>query len=180
LQTDPIGFSAKDVNLYRYCGNNSINRWDSWGLEESGGQCTDDAGQKCCCKDIKSVQLLIDNSDVIGHAAIRTPNHTVGFYPLEEASEKDYFDGTNSVPGGTIEDAEHPFNEKLTRSYKACPDTVSLLELLMLKHGKDRYQIGNRGARNCAGWACARLQDAGFKPPKPPDTEKLRPHDLVP
>jgi RHS repeat-associated protein len=34
LQTDPIRFSAGDVNLYRYVGNNPINRWYSMGLSQ--------------------------------------------------------------------------------------------------------------------------------------------------
>jgi len=32
LQTDPIGFRAKDVNLYRYVGNNFVNAVDAFGL----------------------------------------------------------------------------------------------------------------------------------------------------
>ena len=32
LQTDPIRFNAGDVNLYRYCFNNSINLVDPFGL----------------------------------------------------------------------------------------------------------------------------------------------------
>lgn len=32
LQTDPIGFEAGDVNLYRYVGNNPINYTDPLGL----------------------------------------------------------------------------------------------------------------------------------------------------
>lgn len=36
LQIDPIRFSAGDVNMYRYVSNNSVNRWDPWGLNEEG------------------------------------------------------------------------------------------------------------------------------------------------
>lgn len=36
LQTDPIKFDAGDINIYRYCGNNSLNKKDSDGL------CSDD------------------------------------------------------------------------------------------------------------------------------------------
>ncbi len=32
LQADPVGYKA-DINLYRYCGNNSLNRVDPRGLE---------------------------------------------------------------------------------------------------------------------------------------------------
>ena len=33
LQPDPIGFRGDRTNLYRYCGNNSVTRWDPLGLE---------------------------------------------------------------------------------------------------------------------------------------------------
>jgi hypothetical protein len=33
LQTDPIRFTAGDVNLYRYVSNTPINLWDPFGLE---------------------------------------------------------------------------------------------------------------------------------------------------
>ncbi len=32
LQTDPIRFDGKDINIYRYCGNNGVNCTDSLGL----------------------------------------------------------------------------------------------------------------------------------------------------
>ena len=32
MQTDPLGFAAGDVNLYRYCGNEPVNFTDSSGL----------------------------------------------------------------------------------------------------------------------------------------------------
>ena len=33
-QTDPIGFDAEDLNLYRYVGNGPLNGVDPWGLRE--------------------------------------------------------------------------------------------------------------------------------------------------
>ena len=33
LQADPIGYTAGDMNLYRYCGNNPVNLLDPLGLE---------------------------------------------------------------------------------------------------------------------------------------------------
>ena len=33
LQTDPIGFEAADVNIYRYCGNEPTGWIDPWGLD---------------------------------------------------------------------------------------------------------------------------------------------------
>ena len=40
LQTDPIGFGAGDVNLYRYVENNPINSTDSLGLQGGPGSAT--------------------------------------------------------------------------------------------------------------------------------------------
>lgn len=37
MQPDPIGFAGDRTNLYRYCGNNSVNWLDPFGLLESGG-----------------------------------------------------------------------------------------------------------------------------------------------
>jgi RHS repeat-associated protein len=34
LQPDPIGFWGDRSNLYRYCGNNPVTRWDPFGLED--------------------------------------------------------------------------------------------------------------------------------------------------
>jgi RHS repeat-associated protein len=34
LQPDPIGFGGDPSNLYRYCGNNAVNRRDSFGLDD--------------------------------------------------------------------------------------------------------------------------------------------------
>ena len=35
LQPDPIGFRGDRTNLYRYCGNNPVTRWDPLGLESA-------------------------------------------------------------------------------------------------------------------------------------------------
>jgi RHS repeat-associated protein len=35
LQPDPIGFLGDRTNLYRYCGNNAVNRRDPFGLDDS-------------------------------------------------------------------------------------------------------------------------------------------------
>jgi RHS repeat-associated protein len=38
LQTDPLGFDAGDMNLFRYCGNDPINRSDPLGLHDLGDE----------------------------------------------------------------------------------------------------------------------------------------------
>jgi RHS repeat-associated protein len=35
LQPDPIGFRGDRSNLYRYCGNNPMTRWDPFGLQQN-------------------------------------------------------------------------------------------------------------------------------------------------
>ena len=36
LQTDPIGFAGDALNLYRYCGDDPVDRTDPMGLEDDG------------------------------------------------------------------------------------------------------------------------------------------------
>ncbi len=124
--------------------------------------------------------IRFNNTDSVGHAFFNTPSGTKGFYPAGRQTVFDYFGGENKVPGETRDDSKHPFNREKTRSYKACPVTLKKLAESIKKHSSDEYQAGNRGARNCAGWACERLKDTGFNPPMPPDTNRLRPHDLHP
>ena len=38
MQVDPVGFAAKDVNLYRYVGNNPVSYSDLLGLSKGGRQ----------------------------------------------------------------------------------------------------------------------------------------------
>jgi len=44
LQPDPIGFNGDRTNLYRYCGNNPVTRWDPFGLHFGSGQKQDLTG----------------------------------------------------------------------------------------------------------------------------------------
>jgi RHS repeat-associated protein len=55
LQTDPLRFSAGDVNIYRYCGNNPLNKADAMGL------CDEDASSLLSLSLAASLAAL-DNS----------------------------------------------------------------------------------------------------------------------
>jgi RHS repeat-associated protein len=76
LQPDPIGFSAGDVNLYRYCGNGSVDARDPFGLVITG---TDEA-----------MKLLREARDYLG----QTPAG-LALKALCDDEKKTYFLGLN-------------------------------------------------------------------------------------
>jgi RHS repeat-associated protein len=155
LQTDPIRFEAGDGNLYRYVGNNGVNLIDPLGLESK--ECIDDAGRKCCCDEMQIVKLHnYTEKGKIPHTFIQTPNKTVGYASIT---------GLPYGPGKTRDDSNHERNPK-SKDYKACPETVAKLEKSMDDNDFGWYSVDNSLiGRNCTGWACGRLQDAGFTPP---------------
>ena len=71
LQTDPVRFEAGDVNIYRYCGNNSITRADSFGLydyneSETRQQFLDPAFKSATVGPINGLLNIRDNSQGAG------------------------------------------------------------------------------------------------------------------
>ena len=86
-----------------------------------------------------------------------------------------------AVPLDRSEDgrATHPQilrkNHISVLTYKTCPSTLQRLQDSIDAHMNDPFQVGNHRARNCAGWACERLADAGLTPPVRPNTPWLRP-----
>jgi len=177
VRIDPIRYQIRS-SLYSYALNNIIKWIDNIGLAPTSC-CTDDAGRQCSCDQIKFIFLRVQGGSV-GHVFIETPERIVGFYPANRWSVApgDYYTGRN-VKGKMKKDAGHLYD--WYNRFKACPDTQKKLEESIEKHKNDNYQLGNRGkARNCAGWALERLQDAGFITPVPPDTTGLRPSDLIP
>jgi RHS repeat-associated protein len=46
LQPDPIGFRGDRTNLYRYCRNNPVTRWDPFGLDDLPPKKTRQKGRK--------------------------------------------------------------------------------------------------------------------------------------
>ncbi len=160
LQTDSLRFDAGDVNLCRYVSNNPVNAWDPFGLKE----CTDDAGIKCCCDNIQDVNLEnYTNGTSIPHTFLQTPFGSWGFYPR--------WNQAPLSPGQVKNDGNHPKNPG-GKTYKACPGSVDKLKNSISQNQggwSQPYDVRNSpfGGRNCSGWACDRLQDAGFKPPLP-------------
>jgi len=53
ISRDPIGFAGGDVNLYRYVGNNPVNRVDPSGL-----LCPPPKTCCCCANSVKLVQAI--------------------------------------------------------------------------------------------------------------------------
>jgi len=175
IQRDPIGTWGDHANLgdaYTFVGNDSVNGRDHFGLDGCcrGGlpMVTDDAGRRCCDENIQVIVLKIWTKSLTGHAFLEAPGMTRGFWPGPDG----LFEGDGLVQPDDTE----PFNKQ--RSYVACPETVEKLEAAMKLGG--RYDLRNCKGRNCAGWVCERLQDAGIRPPTSPDEPLLAPIHLVP
>ncbi|OQW97656.1 MAG: hypothetical protein BWK74_05990, partial [Desulfobacteraceae bacterium A6] len=153
------------INLFAYTNNDPVNKNDPFGLdEECSEECSDDAGRKCYCSEIKVIYILVQTSGAVGHTFLSTPKRKIGFYPKEEETiyVGDYY-GKRQVPGETKNDSERPFDKEIP--YTACPATQQALESSIDRNLQGPYQLGNRGAPNCVGWACQRVSDAGITPP---------------
>ena len=119
-------------------------------------------------RDMGIVELRVETDRHLyaGHAFIHTPNLTIGFRTTDwNVDVVDYLNPfARSVPGRTLDDTVHRYDYFLT--YRACPETVRLLEASIRRHANDRYQLGDwDGGRNCSTWARDRLRDAGLTPP---------------
>lgn len=119
---------------------------------------------ECCCDKIQIIVLQnYTPHGSIPHTFLDTPFGTFGFYP--RWSEKPF------SPGQVHDDSGHPRNPG-GKEYRACPSTLHKLQNSISQNPGGwgaPYNVTNPifGGRNCSGWACDRLQDAGFKPPLP-------------
>ena len=173
---DPIEEEG-GVNLYGFVGNNGVNWIDLLGLEDCcgnprrpGKEVTDDAGRKCCEGEIKTIEIRVKARKAYtdsGHAYIHTPNHDRGFY----AGDSIWW-GTGRV----FTEADNvEYNPENSYSYRACPDSVKKLDNEITENDKTNYNFTNTAGRNCAGWACQKIKNAGFIPPYNPSLPTLRP-----
>jgi hypothetical protein len=69
-------------------------------------------------------------------------------------------EGSPWGPGTVHNDTGHPSNR--SRTFKACPETVTILSRSIFAHLNDGYDFTNLTATNCTAWADARLADAGL------------------
>jgi hypothetical protein len=154
-----------------------VNWIDLLGLEDCcgnprrpGKEVTDDAGRKCCEGEIKTIEIRVKARKVYtdsGHAYIHTPNHDRGFY----AGDSIWW-GTGRV----FTEADNvEYNPENSYSYRACPDSVKKLDNEITENDKTNYNFTNTAGRNCAGWACQKIKNAGFIPPYNPSLPTLRP-----
>ena len=173
---DPIE-ERGGLNLYGFVGNDGVNWIDLLGLEDCcgnprrpGKEVTDDAGRKCCEGEIKTIEIRVKARKVYtdsGHAYIHTPNHDRGFY----AGDSIWW-GTGRV----FTEADNvEYNPENSYSYRACPDSVKKLDNEITENDKTNYNFTNTAGRNCAGWACQKIKNAGFIPPYNPSLPTLRP-----
>ena len=157
LSRDPLPDVEMDqgANIYEYAADDPIRYFDELGLAIG----TDDAGRKCDCADMKPVIEReytpvggLSVSSWIPHTFLVTPFGTFGHYPKKE--------GSPLGPGTVHNDTGHPFNR--SRTFKACPETVTILSRSIFAHLNDGYDVTNETATNCTAWADARLADAGL------------------
>jgi hypothetical protein len=137
----------------------------------------DDAKRGCCPDEIQEVVFMIDDLGIVGHAWLKLPGREVGHYPNPQGSvpASDWIDGTVR-PGKVFPDTSKPRRREVR--YKACPESIAAINNAIDKHLSDEFALDNGAARNCAGWACGRLEDAGFTPPAAPNKKKLSPSDF--
>lgn len=77
-----------------------------------------------------------------------------------EAQRSDWLD--NDVVRGVTKTTDKGGSGEV---FKACPESVDALRDSINRHLDDPYGLSNKNARNCIGWACERLEDAGYTPP---------------
>lgn len=138
----------------------------------------DDAGRACRADELQSIELRVetDVSRYVGHAYIKTPKRSVGFYTdVTDLGLTDYLSPfAPAVPGVTKDDAGRHY-DRVTR-FRVAPQTLRLLEESIDAHATEHYQLGNwQGGRNCATWTTDRLRDAGLTPPQGDRPNKLAP-----
>ena len=144
----------------------------------------DSAGVECCNIDLKTIELRTDIAgpkDVVGHTFLSTPAGTVGYYPLtSKVKPHSYPTAAGATEGVAMDDSTRPFIPKRTISYRLCPKSLKKLYNSIAAHGRGKFHAGNLPARNCVGWACQRLEDAGVPSGSPEGavTPWARPHDL--
>ena len=195
---DPIG-ERGGINMYGFVGNDAVSWIDALGLatvyvdgdlHEStppSNCCFDDEGNRvdfvkdtanreCCPNEIQEITFKIDDTGVAGHGWLVFPGGGAGLYPKDGAEGDEWI--TGEVEEGEVRnDEKRP--HKRSKNYKVCPMTLKLLKESIEKHKNDKFALDNGKARNCVGWACARLEDSGIEPPKDPNKKKLQPKDFT-
>ncbi|MBD3360303.1 hypothetical protein GF366_00710, partial [Candidatus Peregrinibacteria bacterium] len=149
--------------------------------DASKTECIDDANRSCCCSQILNIQIYIiprgGHPDTpFGHASVNVPGFGARGWTISERPEP----LTSVVPGQVSDDTNliQSENALIAKEYKACPESISALQSSIISNSIGNYHLSNINARNCAGWASQVVSDAGFKPPRAPDTPRLRPEDL--
>ena len=172
---DPIEEEG-GMNLYAMVRNNAVKWVDILGL--SSGECPEgeekDDADKCCCPgDMTTITMESkeDGSGMQGHTWLDTePNDptkgAIGHYPNGGKKGK--------KPGDRADNGKKATTKT---EYRVCPETKKKLKDSMKEHSDDDYDAGNYGDRNCTGWACERLQDAGLHPPLDPNQQGIGPRD---
>jgi RHS repeat-associated protein len=190
---DPIGEFWGGANLYGFIGNQPVNHYDYLGLAVGDGcGCdadgnelkivADDAGRECC-EHLTEIVSIDSEHGVVGHTALNVPNgrggrHRTGHAPSGGSTRVigQAWWNDNTFPGRIRNDSD--LNPDTSFQYVACPASVSELMQSIRDNIDNDYGTSNENARNCTGWACERVDDAGFTPPLPPDQRRNHPNDI--
>lgn len=183
---DPIEENG-GVNLYAMLENDTVNQADFLGLATDdatedaigdGCACTrdgkelkfvaDEFGRICCEHLIQEVAVVwIPFKDIygnFGHAAIKTPTQTCGFYPISRRQGERSALLNKPVEGVVLDDSDRTFDKKMTR--EACPASVSALNKWINDQRDDpgKWQargLGGRDDENCWTWAGRGIRETG-------------------
>jgi hypothetical protein len=199
LSRDPI--EEDGLNLYVMVENDIVNALDAlgaakccinckWVEYDPATQCckngtieekvTDGAGRKCYKDDITIVEIRVmrmlhHRGHIVGHAFIKTPKKSMRYYPAATNPWYQHLYGEGEVR----DDTTTPYDESNTYTYKACPESVKKLEDSMTLGKQGTYDISNTLNKNCCGWACQKVEDAGFTAPYNPNTMGLAPKAMA-
>lgn len=164
---DPSGEQG-GLNLYAFCGNDGVNRWDYLGLscpcsatDPNARYLKDDFCQECCSDEFVQVQLLLRYPNYakgdVGHAQIKIGSGEYhGFGPSSTSAFGAFF-GPGTTAGFGYPDPR----ATVMWSGKACPKAIAKLEASISIHSQEQFAATGLVNDNCLTWANARLQDAG-------------------
>jgi hypothetical protein len=139
----------------------------------------DSADRMCKSAEIELIVLRNRVNTGIPHTWLQVRSGSWGWGPVKAGRS-----GLGEVKDNS-DTKEYPINSSSSIDYRACPETMRLLEesIKKAKQAGGYYNYknvlsGKDGGYNCSGWACKRLEEAGIKPPYSSDTACLFPDNL--
>ena len=152
---------------------------------------TDAAGERCCSDETEEVELNSDygKNDHIGHTWLSSRDGSWGSYPKFNVSEyegmAEFIKGRGKNRDGITKspDPHQVRHDKdgtkptATKKFKLCPGSYKKFMDSIKSNINSDWSVPNVPARNCTGWACSRIGDAGVSIPGSKDS-RLRPSSI--